>query len=412
MKKILLLLPAAFLLFAFGGGDDSGRVRPPAVVNYYDSTFVVNGKNRKVPRFPADYKYIQVNNIPPRFQWYGNNGYCGETGIITAGLYYGQYVSQYDVRHLALVADYPDSAKSISQDDQISFNKPESSSNAVETTHMLRLKTDAIATKNHQDFLCWVKKNVAMGYPVMIGVLNNVIILGEDTSVTGGDSQYDHIVPVIGFASKHPLLDKNNKATYYPDDIILFSDNGIYTPCGNIQCVPAPDSCVPYYYPARLDTFIKTRREANSRGIYALQKDLCGSCFLYGVGFPGLAEDGPAKYYPVRMTSSLNYEAGCNVLVSDSFTGADTCCMYQGPAFGQGTQNLKPNPGSFDLVATVSGLTKGGKYTLLRFENEKDIPGKPAEKTDFTAAGSTHVVRRHLASSYEKVFYRVVDKGK
>ena len=32
-------------------------------------------------------------DIPPRFQWNANNGYCGETAFISVGLYYGQYCS-------------------------------------------------------------------------------------------------------------------------------------------------------------------------------------------------------------------------------------------------------------------------------------------------------------------------------
>src|SRR5580692_10667511 len=45
---------------------------------------------------------IHANNIPPRYQWDANNGYCGEVSLISAGLYYGQYVSQYDIRALAI----------------------------------------------------------------------------------------------------------------------------------------------------------------------------------------------------------------------------------------------------------------------------------------------------------------------
>ena len=46
-------------------------------------------------------KYQQINKIPPRYQWEHNGGYCGETSMISAGLYYGQYLSQYDVRTIA-----------------------------------------------------------------------------------------------------------------------------------------------------------------------------------------------------------------------------------------------------------------------------------------------------------------------
>ncbi len=40
-------------------------------------------------------------DIPPRYQWNANNGYCGETSFISAGLYYGQYCSQWKARDIA-----------------------------------------------------------------------------------------------------------------------------------------------------------------------------------------------------------------------------------------------------------------------------------------------------------------------
>lgn len=43
-------------------------------------------------------QHSRKNNIPPRHQWEANYGYCGEVSLISAGLYYGQYVSQYDAR--------------------------------------------------------------------------------------------------------------------------------------------------------------------------------------------------------------------------------------------------------------------------------------------------------------------------
>src|ERR1700722_11587714 len=45
--------------------------------------------------------YAAANDIPPRLQWMANHGYCGEVALISAGLYYGQYASQYDARALA-----------------------------------------------------------------------------------------------------------------------------------------------------------------------------------------------------------------------------------------------------------------------------------------------------------------------
>lgn len=50
---------------------------------------------------PAIGAHRRFNDIPPRLQWEANYGYCGEVSFINAGLYYGQYVSQYDARAIA-----------------------------------------------------------------------------------------------------------------------------------------------------------------------------------------------------------------------------------------------------------------------------------------------------------------------
>src|SRR5579859_6230620 len=45
--------------------------------------------------------YSAAVDMPPRFQWNENFGYCGEVALISAGLFYGQYLSQYDARATA-----------------------------------------------------------------------------------------------------------------------------------------------------------------------------------------------------------------------------------------------------------------------------------------------------------------------
>lgn len=59
--------------------------------------------NEKSPITTRDQqKHSFINkHLPPRLQWEHNGGYCGEVSMIVAGLYYGQYLSQYDVRAIA-----------------------------------------------------------------------------------------------------------------------------------------------------------------------------------------------------------------------------------------------------------------------------------------------------------------------
>lgn len=50
---------------------------------------------------PTPKNFSVSNDIPPRLQWAANNGYCGEVSFANAGLYYGQYLSQFDIRDIA-----------------------------------------------------------------------------------------------------------------------------------------------------------------------------------------------------------------------------------------------------------------------------------------------------------------------
>nr|BFE98155.1 hypothetical protein GCM10020185_86910 [Pseudomonas brassicacearum subsp. brassicacearum] len=74
-----------------------------------------------------------------------------------------------------------------------------------------------------------------------------------------GDGEYDHIVPVIGVSSTKPVT---QPATYYADDVITFSDNGLWSPNGK----PA------YLYRFKFGAFQANREEANdeSRPVYSL----------------------------------------------------------------------------------------------------------------------------------------------
>lgn len=44
------------------------------------------------------------SGLRPRLQWLHNDGYCAEVSAAMAGLKFGQYFSQYDVREIAAVS--------------------------------------------------------------------------------------------------------------------------------------------------------------------------------------------------------------------------------------------------------------------------------------------------------------------
>lgn len=127
-------------------------------------------------RYPTTVDYN--NHLPSRLQWDQNFGYCGEVSMISAGMYYGQYCSQYTARFLS-------NSPPISQcnpESQLLLG-PSGNSDAEVAAAAMSLNGTTLAMSpnggsgytvgSSKDFLVWVKQQVALGYPVIIGVYLN-----------------------------------------------------------------------------------------------------------------------------------------------------------------------------------------------------------------------------------------------
>ncbi len=312
-----------------------------------------------------------TNDIPPRFQWEANYGYCGEVAMISAGLYYGQYASQYDVRAIA--------SRNIDQtreDSQLLL-----SANDLHAAARMRLK--AVAWKeadepDARDFLTWVKKNVLAGHPVIIGIYYNFKTFENNAGPLAGDEDYDHIVPVTGISSRHSL---EQPVTYYGDDVLTLSDNGFW----------APDGPPVYFMNYGFDAMQASREEANSDA--HSDYSLAGAGRHFGVAITGIV-DKDGQTLPVRLTTDVNHET---------------------PEMKQG-QKDRPAASPVNLTVRVSGLKPGTKYRLYRYDSFEKVPesgfnAKAANaKRSWTiqvASGSTYSLQERIQSD-EVAVYRAV----
>ncbi len=149
--------------------------------------------------------HLQMNDIPPRLQWDQNFGYCGETSFICAGLYFGQYCSQYTARYIASDGEpqYLDGSQLlVGVNDE--YTADQMSLNYNKWDHEGDPSPPQGTT---DDFFVWIKNHVVAGFPVIIGIFNNEYLLYGDTDPNAGDPEYDHIVPIIGVGSYSPLHD-------------------------------------------------------------------------------------------------------------------------------------------------------------------------------------------------------------
>ncbi len=294
------------------------------------------------------------NDIPPRLEWNENSGYCGEVCLISAGLYYGQYVSQYDARAIACNdAPQPACQLLLGVNDQYAASK-------------MHLKSIPWSEKNAPEFLAWVKKNVIKRYPVAIGVYTNEYRFYHNKNPNAGDPTYDHIVSVTGIES---------------NDILFFSDNGLW----------GDPKHPPFLFHYHFKEFQADRRQANAKKghIYSLPDRVPN----HGIAITGVM-DRDGDTLPVRLETNINYEK---------------------PEIENGS-SVRPHPSPIILKIIVSGLKINTPYNLYRYNSFESVPDCDFNAHAKNAiqqwkikvrSGKTYVMTQ-LINSDEKAIYRVV----
>lgn len=294
---------------------------------------------------PAFYSTNQ--GVAPRLQWNANNGYCGEVSFISAGLHFGQYCSQYTARRMASPSYSQTNAESqlllgaTNADSAPTGRSP--SSVAAFAARRMRLEAiefpSATQTSSHQ-FLNWIKDNFLRGRIVIIGVFNNGIALEEWASRIDGDSEYDHIVPVLQLGSEAPFSEYSDR--YRPRDVVTISDNGLYGPFGD-----PPQYQFLYSY--RFPRFLGTRSQANNpRGspMYLLKNRPAN----YGIAIVGPL-DLDNVTVPVTLAASTNAE----------------------PEMDDG-MDAPPGPAPLTLTATVVVADASKAWKVYCYTNFADVP--------------------------------------
>lgn len=218
-------------------------------------------------------------DLTPRLQWNANDGYCGETSLISAGMHYGQYTSQWTARALAS-PEVPQTERR----SQLLLGV-----NDIDAAAAMRLS--AVAFDNeHQgstpQFLAWVKTMLLRGDPVIIGVLMK---MSASDGTLPGDPEYDHIVPVLGVDSAAQLTLRDRR--YRPNDALIFSDNS------------GGDSSSMY----RLTFAALQRSRTAANRADAPRYSLLNHPLNYGIAVTGVM-DPEHVTIPVRLTSSEDGE--------------------------------------------------------------------------------------------------------
>lgn len=307
-----------------------------------------------------------TNDIPYRLQWRNNLGYCGETSLINAALFYGQYISQYDVRAL-VTKDHRQN------DGELLLGANDT--HAARKLHLQFEEWDNSTEQNTDQFLIWVKQFIVQGYPVAIGIYANQYLFYRNHDPYAGDPDYDHIVTAFAITSSNP-----NDPTYNGTDQLAFSDHGLW----HNQNTPV------YYFNYAFDPFQGDRLQANSPNgpIYTLPNHNSN----YGIAITGII-DPKHETFPIRVTTDYNYE--------------------DPPILDH--SNIRPEPMPLTLTITISNLKPHFTYVLYRYNTLESVPdsdfnahaSQAYQTWTFTPTSSTWTQTEQILSN-EMAIYRCV----
>jgi len=265
----------------------------------------------------------KVLNVPARRMWgwgsYADNevGYCGESAVQQAMIYYGNYISQAQINKAAGTTFLP----GVNSDKALRFLQAEIDNYGGNSTW--------------QDIFAWMKKQIDSNYPIVGGLY----VLEDE-----GDPDYDHICVMYGYE----LDDQGNmKQIIYND---AYQVQNVTMSCKiNKKGVP---NC------------FKTREEFEESGPNSSAALLpCAIPNMVGKtdpdGSPASIQfiaiqgniDTNGELYPVLLEMDNPYEAN----------------------WGSEDQIFAP---AIPISCTVhiSCLQPGEKYSLIRFDNPSDLP--------------------------------------
>lgn len=299
-------------------------------------------------------------NVPPRYMWGwgpGVNGYCGETSFQSHGILFGNWISAEEVRASGGGKELLIGVNDVSTAEDLLFDYEEwGGTKSARRVKGIPLKSPQL---NATSYVSWVVKHVDQGHVVVSGWF-------EKLPSSQADSDYDHIMPTIGYKK-----DSSSGA-------IL---GLIYNDLWGTQ---------PRY--ADLSTAVTTRSNCLTTTKPTQPYDYC---------IPS------SNVYAIALTGNVDQN-------SETVPMTLTMPSWKEPDWGK-EDGLHEKAVQFTVTATVSGLTSGKQYSVLRYDDQRNVPisgfldSSFSERFDFTAQGATQELTDFDSfMSDATIFYRVV----
>jgi hypothetical protein len=386
-----------------------------------------------------------ILNIPPRrmWGWLPNKcGYCGETSIQIAGLFFGQWVSSERIRFATLnkeyligyIRDYDISNQDLYLQTVVSSKNPQTL-NKDNTNYELLIGTKTNTKTNSNtditmdqhvcqtlglvsnafdgeldQFVNWIIQNIQNGSPVIHGFFIN------NYSPRNPDDVYDHIMPIIGFNKEDNSLYCHDLSTpYFTDTIEITSKNKLtkFLYCNSLKQInsnmPRKISATPKFRSETIDETSKNKPINELSYSYSISKNN-NAPYSYATAIKGIIDPNNETKRTLLVASNINYVSNFSL----------DCPYYISPPPSEpdwGGENKVfdiPNDIIFDI--TIFDLVIGNNYAILRFDdhtkledNRNFISKEWSKRFNFKASSPNVTIK-----SFDKVksdgeyFYRTV----
>lgn len=340
-----------------------------------------------IPRILKATGTSRILNIPPRrmagwgffSKWAA--GMCGEVSLQMCATYYGNYISQEQI------------AKAAGGTFLIGIND----NVCIPALHLVGEFWPPIFGKGAPDIyaiLAYIKQQLDQNYPVILGLYCNE---------SSGDPSFDHQCVAMGYE-----MDGNTVKTIYLLDTYQIRIIPIDCSLAPYECLSGTDACQtptapdcsgqpfppnlpvgpPAYPVAPFPKFYKRRIDfasADQQAPYSVAMPNVMGCKDATSG----DDLGNALYTVKGNNDPKNELFPCWLAMSSCYE----------PNWTNEDQIFAP-PGPISCKVYIQGLTRNEKYSLLRFDNPKDVPTDGdfihskgyTLREDFVACGSTNMI--------------------
>lgn len=290
-------------------------------------------------------------NIPLRYQWNTNKGYCGEVCFITAGLMLGQYFSQYDIRQISHCT-YNNVCGCDGDKGQLLLGV-----NDDKIAEKLHFKYETYYSKKgkQEKYYSWIKKKLSARNIIVSAFYenfgnnffkewNNNIPPNKNKF---GDEEYDHIVIITNITKDNLYI---NDLGNYQNYLIDATDNDRYNQQTFFDSIDYKN--LEYIFKIPLKEGIKDRINANKDTKYHY---LIPYISNYGISISGLSDKyNNQDLIPLSIEVDKNYEL---------------------PRVPENSES-RPIAMKLQLKVTASNLSIGKKYCILKFNDITKVTDK------------------------------------